>query len=164
MIENLFELIADVNGKPIPRWQERLEGMYTDYVPFGEILSLVRTLIDESAIDAILKMSDEDVLASFPGDANKHAEEMRHKFNVVARLSKDNANLRRALALAEDEQRRLMAENAELRHALDTAVGKSLAEHAARVARDTLLDAIAMTTTDEAVRTTIRHAYEEKAE
>jgi len=77
-------------------------------------------------------------------------------------LLKENANLRRALALAEDEQRRLMAENAELRHALDTAVGKSLAEHAARVARDTLLDAIAMTTTDDIVRTTIRRAREKE--
>lgn len=58
-----------------------------------------------------------------------------------------NAKLRRALALAEDEQRRLMAENAQLR--------------ATHQALDALLEAVAMTTIDEAVRTAIRRAREE---
>ena len=97
-MEKLFELIADVNGKPIPRWQELLEAMYTNGVPFGEILSLVRTLIDDRAIEHILDMSDEDVLASFPGDVDEYAEEMRQKFDVIARLVKENDALRSAMS------------------------------------------------------------------
>jgi len=69
-------------------------------------------------------------------------------------LLRENANLRRALALAEDEQRRLMAENAQLRAALDQAAGAGLA-------RDALLVAIEKVTIDEAVRTAIRRAREE---
>lgn len=85
----LLSMTTDINGKPIPRWQERLEQMYTAGVPFGEILSLVRALVDDSAINAILNMSDEDVIASFPGDIEKHATEMRQKFDTLARLVRE---------------------------------------------------------------------------
>lgn len=61
-----FAMTTDVNGRPVPRWQERLQGMYIDYVPFGEILSYVRYLIDDHVIDRILSMSDAEVLAAFP--------------------------------------------------------------------------------------------------
>lgn len=85
MSDNPFEMTADVNGKPVPRWQLRLEGMYSDGVPFGEVLSLVRSLIDDSAVNHILNMSDEEILAATPDHA-QFAAEMRQRFDVVARL------------------------------------------------------------------------------
>lgn len=44
-IKTEFELIPDVNSKPVARWQQKLQQMYTDNVPFGEILSYVRWLL-----------------------------------------------------------------------------------------------------------------------
>lgn len=88
MIE-LFVMTTDINGKPIPKWQERIEQMYTDYVPFGEILSLVRYLLDERAIDTILNMPDDAVIASFPGDIEQFAAEQRQKFSTLARIVRE---------------------------------------------------------------------------
>ena len=99
--ERLFEMITDVNGKPIPRWQERLEQLYTDSAPFGEILSLVRALIDDRAIEAILNMSDEKILSSFSGDIEAYAAEMRQKFNTIATLVRERDALKVALEKAE---------------------------------------------------------------
>lgn len=48
MDAHLFQTIVDVNGKPVEAWQQRLEQMYTDGVPFGEILSFVRALLAAS--------------------------------------------------------------------------------------------------------------------
>lgn len=88
---NLFETIQDVNGKPIPRWQERLERMYTDYVPFGEILGFVRYLLDERDIDLILNAPDEKILASVP-DPEKIASDMRALFAEAVRRSRAKSN------------------------------------------------------------------------
>ena len=46
---NLFQRTTDVNGRPTVAWQEQLEQMYTNQVPFGEILSFVRHVVDSSA-------------------------------------------------------------------------------------------------------------------
>ena len=48
MDADLFQTTIDVNGKPVEAWQERLEQMYTDGVPFGEILGFVRALVASS--------------------------------------------------------------------------------------------------------------------
>lgn len=48
MDADLFQTTIDVNGKPVEAWQERLEQLYTDAVPFGEILSFVRALVAAS--------------------------------------------------------------------------------------------------------------------
>lgn len=93
MNENPFEMTEDVNGKPVPRWHLRLEAMYTEGVPFGEILGYVRSLVDESAVNHILNMADEAILAATP-DVDRFAAEMRQKFDVIARLTRENAFLR----------------------------------------------------------------------
>lgn len=88
-MDNPFEMTTDVNGKPIPRWQERLEGMYNDGVPFGEMLSLVRYLLEERDISAILSAPDDVILADFErrgGNIEEYAAEMREKFDTIARL------------------------------------------------------------------------------
>lgn len=87
--DDLFATTEDVNGKPISRWQERLEQLYTANVPFGEILSLVRTLMDECVIDHILSMPENEILVSFDGDPEQFAAEMRQKFGTIARLAKE---------------------------------------------------------------------------
>lgn len=46
---SLFQRTTDVNGKPTVAWQEQLDQMYTNEVPFGEILSFVRHVVDSSA-------------------------------------------------------------------------------------------------------------------
>lgn len=95
--DNPFEMTADVNGKPVPRWQERLEQMYTDNVPFGEILGYVRFLVEERDIATILSAPDDVILADFRargGDPEQFATEMRQKFDVIARLTRENAFLR----------------------------------------------------------------------
>lgn len=86
-----FETIQDINGKPIPRWQERLEQMYTADVPFGEILSFVRYLLEERDIDLILNAPDEKILASVP-DPEKLAADMRKLFEDAVRRSKAGEN------------------------------------------------------------------------
>lgn len=45
---SLLRTTIDVNGKPVEAWQQRLEQMYTDGVPFGEILGFVRALLAAS--------------------------------------------------------------------------------------------------------------------
>ena len=95
--DNPFAMTTDVNGKPIPRWQLRLEGMYTDYVPFGEILGYVRYLVEERDIAAILSAPDDVILEDFRargGDPEQYATEMRQKFSVIARLKRENEVLR----------------------------------------------------------------------
>lgn len=52
MDDSPFATTTDVNGKPIPQWQARLERMYTDGVPFGEVLGLVRYLVGQSVTNA----------------------------------------------------------------------------------------------------------------
>lgn len=95
--DNPFEMTTDVNGKPIPRWQLRLEGMYTDNVPFGEILGYVRFLMEERDIAAILSAPDEVILEDFKargGNPEEFAAEMRQKFDVIARQTRENEVLR----------------------------------------------------------------------
>lgn len=95
--DNPFEMTADVNGKPVPRWQERLEQMHTDNVPFGEILAYVRFLVEERDIAAILSAPEEAILADFRahgGTPEEFATEMRQKFDVIARLTRENEILR----------------------------------------------------------------------
>lgn len=99
MDEDLLRITADVNGKPIPFWQQRLEQMYTDGVPFGEMLSLVRALIDDCVIDRILNMPDEEVLA-LPGNHEEFAADMRQKFDTIARLVSERDTLLTACELA----------------------------------------------------------------
>lgn len=92
-----FGLTTDVNGKPIPIWQERLEQLYTAGVPFGEILGFVRSLVEERDIAAILNAPDDVILADFiarGGDPDQYAAEMRQRFDVVARLTRENGQLR----------------------------------------------------------------------
>lgn len=89
-MESPFGMTTDINGKPIPRWQERLEQMYTAYVPFGEILSLVRYLLEERDIQAILSAPDDVILQGF---TEEDAAEMRAQFDGVARLVKTNEAL-----------------------------------------------------------------------
>lgn len=91
-----FEQTTDVNGKPIPRWQERLEGMCTEGVPFGEILSYVRHLLDETAVNVLLDTPDDVILANSP-NADQFATEMRQKFDVISRLVRERDALRAAL-------------------------------------------------------------------
>jgi hypothetical protein len=86
-----FELTQDVNGKPIPRWQEWLEALYTDNVPFGEILSLVRYLLDENAIEAIMGASDEEIMATVK-DPEKLAADMRALFEEAVKQSRAASN------------------------------------------------------------------------
>ena len=88
---DLFETIHDINGKPIPRWQERLEQLYTAYVPFGEILSFVRYLLEERDIDLLLNAPDERVLASV-ADPEKLAADMRSLFEEAVRRSRAESN------------------------------------------------------------------------
>jgi hypothetical protein len=90
MEDELFTMTADVNGKPIPRWQERLEQMYTAGVPFGEILSLVRYLVAERDIEAILSAPDDVILAHADPQA---ANEIRQKFDTIARLTRQRDEL-----------------------------------------------------------------------
>lgn len=101
---NLLEMTTDINGKPIPRWQERLEWMYTEHVLFGEILSLVRALIDDSAIEAILTMPDDQAAASITPE---RAVEVRQQFNTIARLVRERDELKKRL-----EQIQAIAEKA----------------------------------------------------
>lgn len=92
-----FTMTTDVNGRPIPRWQERLEGMYTDNVPFGEILSYVRYLVEERDIATILSAPDDVILDDFRsrgGDPEQFAAKMRQEFDVIARLVRENEVLR----------------------------------------------------------------------
>lgn len=100
MKEDLLRITADVNGKPIPFWQQRLEQMYTDGVPFGEMLSLVRALIDDCVIDRILNKPDEEVLA-LPGNHEEFAADMRQKFDTIARLVSERDALLAACEVAE---------------------------------------------------------------
>ena len=44
-IKTEFELVPDVNGRPVARWQQKLQQMSIDNVPFGEVLSYVRWLL-----------------------------------------------------------------------------------------------------------------------
>ena len=127
MNDDLFAMTTDINGKPIPRWQERLEQLYTDYVPFGEILSLVRCLIDDRAIEHILNTPDDVILADFKsrgGDIDQFAAEMRQKFDVIARLTRENADLLAACEAAWRDQRITNRTNEMLRAAIAKARGR----------------------------------------
>lgn len=90
-MDNPFEMTQDVNGKPVPRWQVRLEQMYTAYVPFGEILSYVRYLLEEQDIDAILNAPDEKILGSV-ADPEKLAADMRALFEEAVRRAQAKSN------------------------------------------------------------------------
>lgn len=48
MDASLLQTTINVNGAPVVAWQQRLEQMYTDGVPFGEILGFVRALLAAS--------------------------------------------------------------------------------------------------------------------
>lgn len=89
---DLFATTTDSNGRPIPAWQARLEALYTDGAPFGEILGLVRALIDERAIAHILSMTalgDVD-------DPERFAAKVRESFDAIAQLVRERDALRAA--------------------------------------------------------------------
>jgi hypothetical protein len=108
-MDDPFAMTTDINGKPVPAWQLRLEEMYTDSVPFGEILSYVRSLVEERDIAAILSAPDDVILADFEargGDPDQNAAEMRGRFDAVARL----VNERDALLEAAEQAHRALLE------------------------------------------------------
>lgn len=118
-MDNPFEMTQDVNGKPVPRWQVRLEQMYTVYVPFGEILGYVRYILEEHDIDQILNAPDNVILANSP-NVEQFASEMRQKFDTLGRIVRERDMLGQQLNEAIDERGRFALEVARLRGVLQS--------------------------------------------